>query len=58
MIDRVARNVTRNPLMRYLAVGLVCAVATEVSAASVTSAARVRIFGFMRVSWMYGTCVP
>ena len=55
MIDRVARNVTRNPLMRYLAVGLVCAVATEVSAASVTSAARERIFGFMRVSWMYGT---
>ncbi len=27
MIDRVARSATRNPLMRYLAVALVCAVA-------------------------------
>lgn len=31
MIDRAARSVTRNPLMRYLAVGAVCAVAGGVA---------------------------
>ena len=31
MIDRVAKSVTRNPLLRYLAVGIVCAVAGGVA---------------------------
>ncbi|HEY1225399.1 MAG TPA: hypothetical protein VGE54_09245 [Brevundimonas sp.] len=31
MIDHVARSVTRNPLMRYLAVGAVCALAGGVA---------------------------
>ena len=31
MIDRVARSVTRNPLMRYLAVGVICAIAGGVA---------------------------
>lgn len=31
MIDRVAKSVTRNPLLRYLAVGAVCAVAGGVA---------------------------
>lgn len=31
MIDRVARSVTKNPLMRYLAVGAVCALAGAVA---------------------------
>lgn len=40
MIDRAARRVTRNPLMRYLAVALVCALAGGVAGgvAAVTGA--------------------